>query len=206
MTVDRKLLRITAHHEAGHAVAALRLLPKQQIDYVRVGYHLHPKSGEGCDGHVEYLGGVGNKRSFLAIPEAELHPEMVMVLAGGCAELYDQRHRSDKEKQSHAHHDLEIFFGEGPAHSDWAHVEGLMATYVILRDSASWEEGGRRLTTQQQTEVNKRLNEVLDDARAFVVEHWSEIRKLAIELQKRGRMTGDEILELLTRPDQQEAA
>lgn len=35
-------------------------------------------------------------------------------------------------------------------------------------------------------------------AKTFVVKHWSEIRKLAIELQKRGVMTGEEIWEFMT--------
>jgi hypothetical protein len=72
----------------------------------------------------------------------------------------------------------------------------------VFNDGAATDKYNTKLTVKSDAE----LSDWYDAAVAFVEDHWSHIRKLAIALQQRSRLTQDEVWDLITEPEKKLAA
>lgn len=185
-------LRTDAHHEAGHAVAAM-YLKCDPIKFVEVVGH----DGKDYYGFIDFdRTAHGGVRKLIDIPYDELFDHATTCLVGPYAELHDQRHRENPEHQSGM-----AFWSEA------AKTDLEMATAATAVAAAGHAASDRNYFTMEERARGEELFQAASKcAKAFVIEHWSEIRKLAIELQKRRVMTGEEIWDFMTAPEQRMAA
>ena len=182
-------LRADAHHEAGHAIAAMELKYKP-IKHVKLGNGRCPTTGEGYLGVVEFD---AEPRMFSQIPYDELFDIAVISLVGPYAELHDQRHRNNPEYE-----DLAAFWMEGGAALDRDQAQDVLLFAARNFNPGSRDTDRTYFTAEERAKAEELFVFAHERAKTFVVEHWCEIRKLAIELQKRRVMTGEEIWEFMT--------
>jgi hypothetical protein len=188
-------LRAAAHHEAGHAVAAMVLDFWRPVERVIVGRHTHA-DGSVVDGAVRF----GNDNVPLAsLPRDQLLKDAVLTYAGPLAEIFDQQHRKNRELENQKQ-----YWQEGGAHGD---TESAHATCIAAaaRDHGVTLKCGDYIPLAVRQSADKLCEETFEQAGKLIEEHWHHIRKLAIALQERRRMTGEQIWDLLTAPEAPEA-
>ncbi len=191
--LNRAELRATAHHEAGHAVAMIVLGYSRPIEFVRVGKHVFNQQVVAGRVHV------GDPAVTLdKMTRDELVRYAMVNLAGPLAEFYDQRHRHNPV----CGESLDDFMDEGGGSDD--RDEAMQAcAEIACRDlglGATVAVGDPWPVAVKASAPNF-AHEFQEQARRLVEEHWPHIRKLAIMLQQRGTVTGEEIWSLLTQPD-----
>jgi hypothetical protein len=183
-------LRTVAHHEAGHALAIMELCPGE-IDTVRIGVHM--SRGTLAEGDVTM---VKKTTSLRVLSFDEVWNFMVVKMAGPCAEFRDGRYR-----RYHASEATD-FFETGPGRDDWKTASAMADGAAFIKLGLPFPANGTK-SIEFPLAVRELSQEIMEQtfeqAQKFVDQHWTEIRALAIELQKRGTMTGDEIWEFLTR-------
>lgn len=188
-------LRAVAHHEAGHAIAAM-VLDFTPVEYVVVGRHTN-EDGALIEGVVHFEGGDFDLGKFT---RNQLYKNAVGSWAGPLAELHDQRHRINRELENR-----EEYLHEGGAKDDRESAEDSCIT-AAARDLGVTLEDGDYIPREVREAADKLAEQTFLAAQKLVEDHWHYIRKLAIMLQQRGKVTGEQIWDLLTTPDHQEAA
>jgi hypothetical protein len=120
----------------------------------------------------------------------QLFARAVCCWAGPVAEWHDQRHRRDAVDEE-AYMDTH---GKG----DFERVQDLCNKIACCDLGIAEPERGCAWPSAVRELGPDLAGDAADAAQALVEEHWPKIRKLALALQERGKLTRAEIGELLT--------
>jgi ATP-dependent Zn protease len=191
-------LRATAHHEAGHAIIMMALGYPRPIEFVRIGIVIKSTPMVNL-GAVKIAGAV--PLTLTELTRDQLVNDVLGTLAGPLAEFHDQRHRRNPV----CGESLDEYLNGGDGTSDCDEAMSACCE-IAARDLGIQVADGEPWSDAVQTLAEKIAPELEARAQRLVEEHWHHIRKLAILLQQRGTVTGAEIWDLLTTPDQERAA
>jgi hypothetical protein len=166
------------------------------VDYVVVGRHIN-EAGKLVEGTVHFE---DDSVPLVSLTRDQLLKDAVVSWAGPLAEIFDQQHRRNRELENQKQYWL-----EGGAQGDAESVHASCITAAASDHGVTLKHGDYiPLAVRQAAE--KLRHQTFEQAAKLVEEHWHYIRKLAIALQQRRSMTGEEIWELVTTPEQAEAA
>jgi len=171
----------TAHHEAGHAVLRLALLPDTSV----VGVTIDPAE--------DYLGATIFDMALLTWTKEAVLDNACVLLAGRAAEQKLAGHAEGID--SGARSDLE----SATSHVWRAIVEWGMDDEFgpIVLSACTSDPPFGWLVDEAQKRLQKVLKQAVTETDRLTAKYWSEITLLAKALIERGTISGDDVLRLL---------
>ncbi|OIP50865.1 MAG: hypothetical protein AUK28_01225 [Desulfobacterales bacterium CG2_30_60_27] len=175
-------LKMTAYHEAGHAVLSCLLLPDIKIEQVTIAPRLHTL------GFISY--------TFEDFPSnvsrAEVFNNICVLIAGRVASI---KKFGDKGIDSGASVDL-----EQATHQAYAAVASLgmdREVGYVHTETLTQNVSRQFFLTQVETRVSSWINEATVKARELVERHWETIDTLAAILIRQEIVDGEELLKIM---------